>query len=285
MLRRTIRAVVPAPLRALRWRLPWLRGTERWAMAPGAALLDVAAFTLREMRGRPFEFRTPDGLRLATMPNNFSSFAMCLAGARDPELWRFVERRLRPGAVAVDAGANIGAYAVPLARLVGPAGRVIAFEAHPWTFDFLRRNLERSGAEWATAVNEALGEAPGELSLAFNPANPGETYVGGDGARVPVTTLDDALVRLGVGAVDYLKVDVEGFELPMLQGAAGTIAASPDIVVQTELLDRHAARYGHSVEAVGALLRGLGLRPHLVTPEGEALPAEGTPRGDVVWMR
>ncbi|MBY0336536.1 MAG: FkbM family methyltransferase [Acetobacteraceae bacterium] len=282
-----LRAVVPAPVRALRWRLPWLRANA--GLSPGT-LMRMAAFTLRECAGRPFAFETPDGIAFETMPNNFSSFAMCVAGARDPEIWRFIQSRLQPGSTFVDAGANVGAYAVPAARLVGPTGRVIAFEAHPHTHGFLGRNLGRNGLSWATAVNEALGDGPGEIRLAYNTANPGETHVAAageadQGATVRMTTLDEALPRLGANAVDYLKVDVEGFELPLLRGAARTIAESPGIAVQIELQPRHAARYGHATADIGRLLLGLGLHPHLLDAAGRPHLLEGALQGDVIWMR
>jgi FkbM family methyltransferase len=280
--------LVPAPIRALRWRLPWMRLAPAYAQAPLDCWRRAIGFTLREVAGGEFGFRTPDGLAMRTMPNNFSSFAMAVAGARDPDIWRFVAARLRPGMVFVDAGANIGAYTLPAAKLVAPGGRVIAFEAHPLTFGLLKGNVEANGIANATVVNEALGEEPGRLRLSFTTANPGETHIAaGDetGAEVPVTPLDAALEARGVGAVDYLKIDVEGFELPVLRGARATIRRSPTIVVQTELQERHAERYGHSIGAIADLLRGEGLAPFIVAQDGTLEPVRGTVRGDILWTR
>lgn len=285
----SLRTLVPAPLRALRWRLPWMRQTAAYAEAPLATLGRALRFTLAELGGGEIRFRAPDGLVLATMPNNFSSFAMAVAGARDPLIWAFIRRRLSPGAVFVDAGANIGSYTMPAARLVGPAGRVVAFEAHPVTFGFLSRNIAANGLANVTALNLALGEGPNRIAMAFSTANPGETHVA-TGAEthtveVEMLPLDAALAGQGIGAVDYLKIDVEGFELPVLRGAAGTIAASRRIVIQTELQPQHASRYGHRIEDIATLLHGFGLAPHGLCPAGETVRLEGTLRGDVLWMR
>jgi FkbM family methyltransferase len=280
--------LVPAPVRALRWRIPWRRRTPAHAAAPATAWVRALRFTLREMAGGEFAFRTPGGLVMRTMTNNFSSFAMAVAGARDPDIWAFVEARLRPGASFVDAGANIGAYTLPASRLVGPAGRVIAFEAHPLTFALLKRNVEENRLSNVTVENRALGDTAGTLRLSFTAANPGETHVAGadeGGVAVPVTTLDEALSRAGTGAVDYLKIDVEGFELPVLRGALRTLRESPGIIVQTELQERHAERYGTTIGDVASLLFGEGLKPHVVERQGTLRTLEGTVRGDVIWLR
>jgi FkbM family methyltransferase len=285
-----LRALVPAPIRALRWRIPWMRRTERFASSPLRTAWTATRFTLRELTSGSVTFRTEDGLVLTTMPNNFSSFALCVAGARDPAIWAFIRRRLGPGSVFVDAGANIGTYTCPAARLVGPTGRVIAFEPHPVTYGYLSRNVEANGLSQVRALHLALGEAPGQIEI-VSVANPGENHVAATGehgsgaAAVAMATLDDALAGQEIGPVDYLKIDVEGFELPVLRGARRTIAASPAIVVQTELQDQHANRYGFRIEEIASLLSELGLRPHLPHGDGHLRAADGRLRGDVLCRR
>ncbi|SHJ92131.1 methyltransferase, FkbM family [Roseomonas rosea] len=286
----TLTRMVPPPLRALRWRLPWMYATDRFRAAPLRTAARALRFTAAELRGGDIDFRSPDGQAFTTMPNNFSSFALCVGGARDPEIWELIRARLKPGSVFVDAGANIGTYALPAARLVGPGGRVVAFEAHPRTFGYLARNVAANELPWVTGLNRALGEEAGEIEMEFQAANPGETHVrapgeaGGGGTRVPMTTLDDAMAELGLTRLDYLKIDVEGFELPVLRGARGVLAASAGAAIQTELQERHAARYGYRIEEIGALLGGLGFHPH--EPAGGTLrPLTGRLVGDVIWMR
>ncbi len=243
-------------------------------------------FTRREI-----SFATRDGLRFVSAPKNFTSLVLYFSGRRDPGIDRFIRCRIGAGAVFVDAGANIGAYTVPASRQVGAGGRVVAFEAHPVTYAYLARNVALNGLGNVVALNNALGSKPGWVEMDYQRSNPGETHVVADGeptgVRVELATLDDALAGLGIARIDYLKIDVEGYELQVLRGASGIIECSPGIVVQTELIERHLRRYGTAVGDVVAFLRGLGLTPHRVHRDGSAqVVAEGMALpDDAVWLR
>lgn len=285
-----MRRFVPVWLRALRWRLHWLRRTDAFRVAPWRSLWRLADWTVGGLFLREREFTTPDGLHFRSAPGNFTGAVLYVQGRKDPEMDRFIARRLRPGDVFVDAGANIGAYTVPAARCVGPVGRVVAFEAHPGIYGCLAHAVQRNGLGNVLALNQALGAEAGTVRIAYVSANPGETHVAARderGVAVAMVTLDAALARLGIGAVAYLKIDVEGYESAVLAGAAGTIAASPAIVVQTELVDRHLRRYGHSAEAIRAGFAAQGLQPHRIDGSGVASPIppnQGLP-SETVWMR
>ena len=121
---------------------------------------------------------------------------------------------LKPGDTVVEAGANIGCHTVPLSHIVGSAGTVMAFEPQPKVFrECLMPNTDGSPAH-LVLVTRALGNGgPGTVSE-FDPGNPGGCTVDGG---IP---LDDWKLT----ALDFLKIDVEGAELSVLQGAEHTIA-------------------------------------------------------------
>ncbi|MCB4822983.1 FkbM family methyltransferase [Roseicella aerolata] len=134
------------------------------------------------------------------------------------------------GAV-LDVGANIGLSALALAPLV-QRGRILAVEPSPRTAEALRRTLAMNGLEDRVAVEAvALGAAPGmaefheaEHSAGAHLMDP--ATLGGAAlpkVRVPVETVDALVARHGVARLDFVKIDVEGFETEVLDGAKGTL--------------------------------------------------------------
>jgi FkbM family methyltransferase len=133
-------------------------------------------------------------------------------------------RQHTPGSgVFVDVGANVGTYAMVLARHVGAGGRVIAIEPHPVTQARLAFNTAASGFTQATLVAAAAGDADGELMIETDGDNLGASHIvsgepKGIAIKVPSWRLQRILGDAGVNHVDALKIDVEGYEDRVLTG-------------------------------------------------------------------
>jgi FkbM family methyltransferase len=140
---------------------------------------------------------------------------------------RFLRRLVRPGQVVIDIGANVGVYALSLARCVGPSGQVWAFEPASEPADFLARSIELNATPWVRLQRQALSDhsgsgwlhQPGQSELNALAAS-GETSVSGGaaGERVALTSLDSCLDQHGWSRVDLLKIDAEGEEERILNG-------------------------------------------------------------------
>ena len=132
-----------------------------------------------------------------------------------------------PGGVALDVGANVGAYALLLGTWLRPGGRVYAFEPSPAAFDGLRRHVALNGlADVVRPVRAAVSDAEGTAALAgadqqgtSRLAHPEE----GGTEMVETTTIDGFCAREGI-TPSLIKIDVEGWELEALRGARQTIA-------------------------------------------------------------
>lgn len=132
---------------------------------------------------------------------------------------------VRPGDMVVEVGANLGAHTVLLARLAGPQGAVLAFEPQPILFQVLCANLAMNHITTVVAEQKGVGRRPG---FAHIPSlNYGADWnFGGlslelvtEGEKVPVVILDAYRLQ----ACAFVKIDVEGMEAQVLEGAAETL--------------------------------------------------------------
>lgn len=167
-------------------------------------------------------------------------YESCLAEVMPPE-----------GGVAVDAGAFIGRHALAYARAVGARGRVVAVEPLEANFRLLEENVRLNGYGQVTCVKCALGRDRREVWLTYERETSTASVVRDlpHRQRVVQRSLDDLLQELGTGAIDVLKIDVEGAELEVLEGSVRTLAASPQARLVIEVHGPLDAAGGCPVEA------------------------------------
>jgi FkbM family methyltransferase len=152
------------------------------------------------------------------------------------EQYRYAQGGVEIGAdsdeVVLDAGGCWGDSALYFARRTGPGGRVYTFEFEPESLDIMRRNLELnpSLAERIVVVEEALWHSSGE-TIEFEPAGQ-STSVGGGSLSTTTTTIDDFVEARGLDRLDLVKMDVEGAEPSLLDGARRTLGRhGPDLAI------------------------------------------------------
>ena len=135
----------------------------------------------------------------------------------------FLRAHTPDSGVFVDVGANVGTYALALARHVGANGKVIAIEPHPVTHARLAFNSAASGVPQVRLVAAAAGSSDGELLIETDGDNLGASHIvtgqpAGHAIKVPALRLQRILAEAGVSRVDALKIDVEGYEDRVLTG-------------------------------------------------------------------
>jgi FkbM family methyltransferase len=140
-------------------------------------------------------------------------------GEMEREQTAAMAEEIRPAGFFFDIGANVGYYTILASRLVGPAGKVVAFEPVPRNIDFLRQHIELNGATNVVLMPVAVSDSKGTVRFALGPDSAmGHIGEGGELA-VETTTIDDVTDELGV-TPDVMKIDVEGAEREVLLGAA-----------------------------------------------------------------
>jgi FkbM family methyltransferase len=179
---------------------------------------------------------------------------------------------IKPGMVVADVGANIGIYSRFFSRLVGPSGRVHAFEPAARNFSHLTETARNRGN--IEAVHAAVGEHSGharlymssELNVDHRMFDGGENRQGVD---VPLTALDDYFA--GGQRLDFIKIDVQGFEMRVLKGAVRTLTQNRSIAVLMEFWPYGLRKAGTDPREVLAFARDLGFLVNPV-PQGGASP-------------
>jgi FkbM family methyltransferase len=240
-----------------------MRGS-RWS--PGAVLRsarqraeETLAATLGRAAAQARLTMRVDGTRVRVSPS-----AMARALWKDRHVYdrdlTFYRRFLRPGDAVVDVGANIGLATLVAAKVVGPSGRIVAVEPHPRTFEYLRDNVQLNGlTDVVQLYCVALGEREGQRRIVEFPGDDSQNSLGGSdhgGIRVAVVPLDSLLTSPGPTAL--LKLDVEGYEKFVLDGANRTLATTG--CVYFESWERHFARYGYAGRDLLDGLRARGFR-------------------------
>jgi FkbM family methyltransferase len=141
---------------------------------------------------------------------------------------RMMSRFVRPGDVAIDVGANLGTTVLPLAKATGPSGMVLAFEPQPLIAQLLQTTLTINDCFNVRTFTAAVAERPGwsRMPAQAPGGNFGALSLGGEGLKVPVLRLDD----IELPSCALIKVDVEGLEWRVLQGATGHLQQHRPVV-------------------------------------------------------
>jgi FkbM family methyltransferase len=157
-----------------------------------------------------------------------------------------VRTLLRPGDVAIDVGANVGLYSLVAALAVRPGGTVYALEPNPRTAEQLRRNLDLNEITNVIVHGCAAASTRGSAVLRLSdPLEPGlATIASEEGevvANVETVRVDDVIAEYAIEHVSLLKIDAEGAEADVLDGARTSLENGAVDRVLFEVLDGRTA--------------------------------------------
>lgn len=197
------------------------------------------------------------------------AFSLLIDGVYEPDTLRFICERLPGGGVFVDVGANVGVFSLPAAQRVGPEGQVIAVEASPNIFGYLRRNVITNNVMNVRLRHCAVTD--GDTATVMFYDAPRAKFgmgslvdrFGGPPAVIQARSLDQLLSDQIITRVDVLKVDVEGFEVAVFRGAERLLTGPTPPAVVFEFCDwAEASAPGCGVGAAQRLLLSWGYDIH-----------------------
>lgn len=159
-----------------------------------------------------------------------------LNGDFEPAIVSLFQSLTAANDVVLDIGANIGCTALLFGEFVK---LVYAFEPSPTTYALLERNVRKSGLQNIILQNIGLGAESAECSLTFSASNRSGGFVsdnvqtsgGHISERIIIRPLDEMTKTLNITHLEFIKIDVEGFEGQVLRGAKQTLSAFKPIVV------------------------------------------------------
>jgi FkbM family methyltransferase len=213
-------------------------------------------------------------------------------GSYEPEFINALRRHVRPGDTCVDVGGNMGYYCMVMARLTGSKGRVITFEPIAENQAVLRENIALNGMKNVEVADIALGASPGVMSLIRGEAGAVTATPSVKGYAVEGT---QSSVEVRVDALDafleyrscrpsVIKIDVEGAEMEVLQGAVKTLrAARPTVLLEVHGWDDESSGMVRDFfSPLEYKISLLGMRGHeafcLAVPEERAVLANALSR-------
>jgi FkbM family methyltransferase len=219
-----------------------------------------------------------------------SSLESCLLGTYELENQHALLGLLEPKAVVFDVGANVGFFTLLAARAVGSAGTVVAFEPAPNALALLRRHLALNPRPNIQLVAAAVGATSGTAAFHTSSASSiGRLDAAGE-TMVQVVALDDEIDNGRLPIPDVIKIDVEGFEAAVLDGARRLLATrGPALIVSTHGSEAHGevirllSELGYDVEALSGrdgdetfdVLGEVVARPAARGGAGSSPPVEG----------
>lgn len=231
-----------------------------------AILRHYVPWLLTKLNLRPAHF-VIRGAKIGGFPN-FSSYLGAVRNELTDEELAFMSQRIEGAEVIFDVGANFGAFVIPIARL-GPDARIFAFEPNPTTAAALRQNLHRNGVTNVTIIEAAVSDKDGEVifSDSTDPATNHILADGTKGVRVKSRSLFSVMEEFDIGDIDFMKIDVEGAELSVLEGASGLFREGRVQAGLIEICPGNLHNFGRSISELTAFFEETGYDLELLGAE------------------
>jgi FkbM family methyltransferase len=208
----------------------------------------------------PVSVRLKSGRRMYVDLRSGVSRGIFAKGEFDPKVFEPLRAVLQPGDTFLDVGANVGFYTMLALDAVGPSGVVHAFEMDERPRRCLRKTIAHEQLRNLTLHEFAVGNRDGTIGVAMHEdsGNSGVTETGGQ-RQIAMRKLDTWWRESGTKSIQAIKMDIEGAELPALQGAEQMLRAKRPLLV-CEADEELQARFGYANRQLHDFLIAMGYR-------------------------
>ena len=185
-----------------------------------------------EYARHPVELRRTHGFDIYLDPSDLGiSPSIGILGWYEMRTTELFVRLVRQGSTVIDIGANVGFFTLLAARLTGKGGSVVSFEPEATSFSLLSKSIEKNRFANVKAFQQCVSNQDGLATLHLSASQHRGLHstvrdLGGGKIVVESTKLDTVASKLGLARVDLLKIDAEGAEPQVLEGAEELIAGS-----------------------------------------------------------
>lgn len=191
------------------------------------------------------------------LPFSGGKLLRVLLGSYEPDQSSLIAKQLRPGSVMFDVGAAVGYYTLLASPLVGPEGRVVSFEPDAKNAAYLRKHVAINRLKNVEVHQTAIGDRNGQAKFTCGTGTGTGRLADSGAATVELCKLDD-FVRHSAKPT-HIKIDVEGAELQVLEGARNTLTtARPTLFLSThgstvhQLCCQYLTELGYTVQRMSS---------------------------------
>jgi len=189
----------------------------------------------------------------------------------EPFETKIVKKSIKKGDVVLDIGANIGYYSLIFAKLIGQQGKVFSFEPEPSNFKLLKKNVEINNYNNIILQNSAVSNNNGKIKLYLSHEQSGthrifpSTICSEDFVEVDMIRLDDYFENyLLKEKISFVKIDVEGAELGVLEGMRSILEANHKLQILIEFIPPNIREFGANPMDVLNLLENYNFKIYLL---------------------
>jgi FkbM family methyltransferase len=186
------------------------------------SLLNFIKKQRRLLNKNKIEIRELNGIKYELHLNQFIDSSIYYDGCFEIDTTKAIQKIVKPGMMIFDVGANIGCHLLPMAKIIGTGGRIVAFEPMEWPLKKLKRNIELNNFNNILVENIGLSEFEEDKVINFRSSWTIDETVIPESLKskdVHFTTIDHYLEAKKMSRLDVIKLDVDGYEFKILKGA------------------------------------------------------------------